>query len=626
MRKRWIAGFVALLAIFVFAGCEGPRGPAGPPGLGDITDGPRVIVVGAGIGGMIAALSAADALVETGGGQVILLEADDIVGGSFVIAGGGWNAPVGNWNFNDDATDFSWGEVQIRRGGANAANFVNSTGAIWLPEYDASYRLWTRVMAFASPMRQGAFSPMRWNIPISGNAAAVTGGNTYQDSSGLLRPPPGGPGGSRSMELAVQRHPNISLVLASRAVELTATETGYAVRTEATQTFGWNTTFYGDAVILATGGHSQSAEQLHRFRDDILVPALIPYVDGLPSLALQGWVNSGAAPFHLGDGIDMALDVGGSVMPRMYGGAGGNLNFSRHLRVLPEFPNNYRSVLYRPLWTAWAGLQFRNFIIVNRDGDRFMSESLNHHPSGGGGGAGLWNNRRPPYYVIVPVNTAAAPWLTEAGNLRIPGVNIHNALIAASNLGGVAANEVQRADTLADLAEAMELYNDAARANFLDTLLDYNTRVAAAIAGISALPETGPAGTVTRASTGVNSAFDSTDDDGQGKAANDMLVHIQDGADMEFFAIRVYAGPFSNMGGVRVDWRGRLLDEDRQQVGNMVYAVGELTFRNFYNGSYPGGSALVVSPTQGYIAGRDAVYRLRGLPGIPSRIAGDDGN
>ena len=79
--KRFTVGLGAL-ALFLmmsmaFIGCEGPAGPDGPAGpggqngLGVITDGPRIIVVGAGISGMIAALSAADTLAETGGGQVM---------------------------------------------------------------------------------------------------------------------------------------------------------------------------------------------------------------------------------------------------------------------------------------------------------------------------------------------------------------------------------------------------------------------------------------------------------------------------------------------------------------------------------------------------------------------------
>jgi len=632
VKKRWIAGSVPVLLILAlaFAGCEGavgPQGPAGPLGPPANLDGPRVVVVGAGIGGMVAALSAADALAETGGGQVILLEADYFVGGSFVIAGGGWNAVVGNWNHADNATDFSWGYSQIRRGGAawaaaGAAGFVNHAGNTpatahfaAFPQDDGCYRLWTRVMAFASPMRQGAFSPARWNIPMAGGITPDAGGQGFRDSSGLITTAPFGPAGSRSMELAIQRHPNIYLMLGTRAVELAEIATGYRIRTVASMPGGRNINLTADAVILATGGFSQSAEHLARFATE----THLPQAYGPDSLAAQGWVRSGAAPFHLGDGIDMALAVGGAALPRMYGGTGGNLLFCWTLRSLP---GAYSSVFHSPLWTSWAGLQFRNFIIVNREGDRFMSESLNHHPSGGGGGAGLWNNRLPPYYVIIPVDTTAAPWLTTAGQLRVPGVNIHSALRAAAAMPGN--NEVRRANDLAGLQALMQQtavemgITGPTFANFMDTLVDYNARVAAR----NAAPEEDRNSTV----SGANSLFDAPADGGFGKQAADMGIPILDGADMEFFAIRVYAGPFSNFGGVRVDWRGRLLDEDSEQLDNMVYAIGELTFRNFYNGQYPGGSALVVAPAQGYIAGRDAVYRLRGRTGIPSRIAGDDGN
>ena len=624
MKKRWIAGSVPVLLILAlaFAGCEGPAGsmgpmgPQGPHGPDASIDGPRVVVVGAGIGGMIAALSAADALAETGGGQVILLEADSFVGGSLVIAGGGWNVVVGNWNHADNATDFSWGQNQIQPGGANAANFVNNTGAQWADTV-VCYRLWTRVMAFASPMRQGAFSPARWNIPITGDPTATTGFHSFMNSE-TMAPPNNGVGGSRSMELAIQRHPNIHLMLGTRAMTLAETATGYRLTTVRTTPGGWSGNIDADAVILATGGHSQSLEHLREFA----TPALDPVFAGADSLLAQGWVHSGAAPFHLGDGIDMALSVGGAAMPGMYGGGGGTLLFHGSLRALPQFPNDYRSVFHAPLWTTWTGLQIRNFIIVNRDGDRFMSESTDFVPQSGFNGAALWANRLPPYYVIIPVDTAAEPWLTVAGGGRTPGVNIHDALRAAAALPG---NEVRQATTLAALQTQMQEtatamgITTATFANFTTTLADYNARVAARNADPDEARRNSPA-------TGAGSLFDAPASDGFGKAAADMSIPIADGANIEFFAIRLYAGPFANFGGVRVDWRGRLLDEDSEQLDNMVYAIGELTFRNFYNGSYPGGSALVVAPTQGYIAGRDAVYRLRGRAGIPSRIAGDDGN
>jgi succinate dehydrogenase/fumarate reductase flavoprotein subunit len=77
-----------------------------------------------------------------------------------------------------------------------------------------------------------------------------------------------------------------------------------------------------------------------------------------------------------------------------------------------------------------------------------------------------------------------------------------------------------------------------------------------------------------------------------------------------FYAVKLYPESHISMGGPVSDATGRVLNEEGLIIPHL-YAVGELSNREFYNVNYVGAASLALYPTIGRIAGLDAAKDAR---------------
>ncbi len=286
----------------------------------------QVLVVGGGLSGMSAAVSACDA-----GAEVIVIEKLSTLGGSSVLAGGGLIAA---------GTDF---QVDVQPMTPVGSDLVFEEGEVLTPEH--LFVLWEDAHEMSRD-QSGAYDPelvmdllnhsadtIHWIADHGFEFTRVSYG-MYHSSAEL------GPWGyidlfeERCIEAGASIYTNTA---ATSLIE----EDGVVVGVIAEQN-GQEFTIHADAVILATGGWSQSEELTVRF-----APAYVPYVE-----------NAAASIGHTGDGILMGEAIGAAVYE--YCNVLG-LGLSPLIPGVTHFHYDFVD---------------GTFMMINQDGNRFVDESI----------------------------------------------------------------------------------------------------------------------------------------------------------------------------------------------------------------------------------------------------------
>jgi fumarate reductase flavoprotein subunit len=454
--------------------------PAGPDRTVD------VVVVGSGIAGSMAALSAR----EAGADKVLLIEKRAVFGGTAKLSLGGFADAVINAKYNPQSSLNDWKALMER-------------GDSGYPDYDKF-------------------------LSLAEHSAEVV---DYLRSLGLIIIGQVSGGGNALMTkleetIAAQ---NIEVLMNCEATEITLNNgvvSGIAA-TYKHRPFS----IKAKNVILATGGFSRSPELVARWAGSN------PGLNYVVSLADAG---------SMGEGILMAQRIGAALYDNTFTKIAG-LQFSSALRGISAF--------VQPNLITPAPAPLSTQILVNSEAKRIMNEAAggsfgNVSSYNSDGAYAMIKDGKGPYYILY-----------DAENTLAGMTNITGGLEASAALRN---GEALKAGTLEGLAAAMDVPADALK----DTISRYN-----------GFAESGDG------EFGKNSAY---------------IKRIET---PPFYAVKVYPNSYGSMGGVVTDTGGRVLDE----VGNVIphlYAVGEVSNRDFYNESYAGGASLALYSAAGRIAGK----------------------
>jgi fumarate reductase flavoprotein subunit len=249
-----------------------------------------------------------------------------------------------------------------------------------------------------------------------------------------------------------------------------------------------------------------------------------------------------------GEGILMARQIGAALYGNTFTKIAG-LQFSSALRGIAAF--------VQPSLLSPAPAPLSTQILVNSDAKRIIDEAIggsfgNVSSYNSGAAYAMIKDGRPPYYILY-----------DADNKPAGTTNITAALEAGAALQN---GEVFKAGTPEDLAAAM----DVPAGVLQDTVNRYN-----------GFADSGDA------EFGKNTSY---------------IKRIET---PPFYAVKVYPNSYGSMGGVVTDAGGRVLDE----AGNVIphlYAVGEVSNRDFYNEAYVGGASLALYSAAGWTAGKAA--------------------
>jgi fumarate reductase flavoprotein subunit len=531
MKKQVLLNLCAVLiaGLLVFTGC-----PTDSDSSGESYDrNVDIVVVGAGLAGASAALSAVDAYPNV---KVVLIDKGAVVGGSLWRAAGGISGPAYNAKTDPVGAMTAWKNSSEVPGSTN----VTLTFVTGYPNYGKVLQ----VAVNTKELLDEAYP--RWGISLSTSKGGYTDGTNNTTS---------GAAGAAKFDAAVKAASHIEWIPQCTAKELIVIN-GIVSGVRAEKD-GKKFTIKAKNTILATGGFSRSAEMLANYVDPDLVPNVKAMADYNRSVA-----DSGA----VGDGIGMAKAVGAKIYDKAVIHLQG-LKYAVDLtRVGPELNLAFSHELYG----TGPQLQVRNQILVNKDGVRFTSEqgtvAYNSSPLNG---RALYNEAKPPYWIIFDSNN---PDNKESGSASTTAaVNLTNALDAAAALN---IGEVYKAGSIENLAAAIGVPSAA----LVSTVSTYNGYV-------------------------DSIAASGTNVDPLGKP--DSLITKKIAAGPNFYAVKLYPESHISIGGPVSDYLGRVLNEDGAIIPHL-YAVGELSNREFYNVNYVGAASLALYPTIGRMAGLDA--------------------
>jgi|GEM_PF-2211840 len=680
MKRRWFTGFVPVLLTLAlaFVGCDGGTSTR----YVTVQEGPEfdVIIVGAGPAGWQAAVTISDRMPAA---SIALIEADYFIGGSMNFALGGTAGilfPGTLTNANDRLSRSTW--IEGYAPDRTHADFpVNDIVPNWqklarVVGYSWRWRN-VEIPHFDINMQGTSFSDPAGGTTTGGHYAGRTMWRALQrrltPESGLpmLADRPGTPR-------------NITLFLNTRVLDFIGpVDHPTGVSTISTMrgnhqyfgTTGRRTNITGSYIILATGGWNNNNElgayHIRRSADGgwggtgTWVPGNANNVNvnqrdralAMATMMDANWHTGRVAPFNKGDGMIMIMNSGGEAVPLwqahnnhlMYGES---LSFSVHnTRFVPEQYWRVFSNRNHPF-----GRGFRNMsanmmpifnpnehVLVNGLGLRFGSEAVVDNVRG----LTMQMDATPPYYLIVSTRTAIDIPAETTGQASDPQQRFWPALDARDAItawygtrhlhhGGP---ELFRADTLAGLADLIlpGAANAQARANFLATMGAYNIRVQRAADGQTAaeVDGTGADGTIT---------VDGIEIRGMGKALTTNIgaaggpsgtaarvtqnfsrsyVCNPGSADHDgpFYAIAMYPSTHISPGGIRADWRGRIIaagstrDNPTLILPN-VRSAGEVGNRDMLAGVYPGGAYIALAFLTGHIAGLDIASVMSGGSGV----------
>jgi fumarate reductase flavoprotein subunit len=482
-KKRFSMPSLIVFLGLLFAGCPMETKTDGSDRTVD------VVVVGSGIAGSMAALSAKEAGADT----VLLIEKRGIFGGTAKLSRGGFADAVISAKNNPEASLNEWKD--------------------WMQDGDSGYPDYDKFLSIAGQSAETVDYLRSLGLIIIGQ---VTGGG-----NALMT----------KLEERISAQ-NIEVLLNCEAVEISL-DNGLVSGIDAIYR---RRSFRIQAknVILATGGFSRNPELVAQWA------GTTPGMNYVVSMADSG---------STGDGILMARRIGASLYNNTFTKIAG-LQFSSALYGISAF------VQPAPLLPAPAALSTQ--ILVNSEANRIMNEAV----GGSFGNVSSYNSDaayimikdgRPPYYILYDAGGSPAAGTTDITGALEAGAALRN-------------GEVLKALTFEELADAMNV----------------------------------PAGALNDTVTRYNSFADSGDMDFGKHVSYIKPIKIP-----PFYAVKVYPNSYGSMGGVVTDSGGRVLDPSGNVIPHL-YAVGEVSNRDFYNESYIGGASLALYSTVGRIAGKTA--------------------
>lgn len=450
-----------------------------------------VLVVGSGIAGLTAALSAAES-----GANVIVLEKQGVLGGTTAIAGGYLICVESEFfadsDFDDSLETFrEYWDTRMSYSGAESG-------------YPDEER-WEEIVSKTG-------STVDWLVEngVSFNEEVFTGFGAYPVAAHTS----GGAGLVSDLQAACE-NAGVEIIAECKAESLIIDENGKVTGVNASNSDG-SITFKAGSVVLATGGISQNADLVSQYSPKVAKAQTISF----------------AASGSTGDGLLMALEAGAQPFDE----------FFTAIWATTVDPELTAAVSEASALTTNAQLG------VNANGERFASEAAVYTDALG---SDMIQDGNAPFYYIYDSSDEEITAVLEAG---------------------VEANVVLKGETIAELAEAMNVDADTLQATY-----DRYQSLAA-----------------------------SGNDEDYGKAA-DLLVSL-DAA--PFYAVKFYPTTFGSMGGVETDLDGHVLDAEGNPIEGL-FAAGEMSNRYYYNENYVLAASLGLYATTGRLTGAAAAAEAK---------------
>jgi fumarate reductase flavoprotein subunit len=578
MKERWLTGLLSVLLILAvgFMGCSTDDDtPTGPSVLRDVD----IVVVGAGVAGATAALSAVEGYPNV---KVVLIDISPVVGGTMYRAAGGTTATVydlvdasGNWNESK------------RNSYNNSVTYANESSIYY--GRTSGYPKWDLLGSIAQKTKatwDGTLA--HWGI---GNGSGT--GPTYAASPGSA--------GALLYDTAVKNAEHIEFLGECRATDLyyeNDVVSGVIVSYQ-----GENYIIKAKKTILAPGGFSKNNDLLLEKIADTEKPnwsATTPTPDLVPNMSKMALYNQSAA----------ANGANGNMIPAVErAGAAFFKNWSIHLQGLKYDDSltvgQNQAAFIQPRYATGPQLQMYAQILVNNEGKRFTTEgrgiAYGSAPGHSDGGRALYNEAKPPYYVLF--------------NQDNPGIK--------DTVWGTANNNAWRDDTAVNLTAALD-----AAAELPNGQEVYKDTTIAGLAAKMGVPAANLQATVTT----YNGYVDAGADSGFNKQAQYLtkkFIESGAGANGPFYAVKLYPEAHISMGGPVIDANCRVLTQElylsptstnaekaalEAAVIPNLYAVGEFANRAFYNVNYVGAVSLTMYPVMGRIAALHAAQEIATTP------------
>ncbi len=436
-----------------------------------------MVVVGAGLSGMSAALSAHENGVE----NIVIVEKQAAAGGTTSLAGGFFI-----YVNDDNYSEFHnyWLNERMSESGVEAKYYNDERFEYVVPK-TASTVEWLKGqgVSFAEELS-----------PIFG---------AYNSAMGTA----GGAGVVADLVKACEAN-GIKLITNCKGTELVMD--GDAVVGVVAESADEITTYTAKAVVLACGG-SGSNEEITAAKS--------------PKVAAAMTINTGAAG-NTGDGLAMAV-------------AAGAVEYE-------EFFSSLACQTMDPAVEGSAALPYATQLIVNAKGERFVKEDAS---------------------AINDKYDATASAMIQGGNA--PYWTIYSDAnaedVVAILKAGVEAGTVV-SGSITEIAGAMGVDAET----FDHTFVEYAAAVVA----------------------GEDKAF--------GKAAENLTQDWLLGE--TFYAVKIFPTTFGSQGGVKTDFDGRVLNAEGNAIKGL-YAVGEMSNREFYNENYVLAASLGLYSTVGRLCG-----------------------
>lgn len=446
-----------------------------------------VLVIGGGISGALAALSASDAGAES----VVLCEKQGFIGGSAALSSG-FMVTVNNDNFPDTIDD-SWDKM------SSVLHGVHDQSP------DKAYPNWNRLEGLFQ--QQSDTIDFMLNLGMTAQFDEKSTAVTMWDGKGA--------GMMDGLAKAMDDDPKIEVRLDSPATKLLVDESGAVCGAEFEGKSG-AFTVNAKKVVLACGGASHNDKILERY---------------MPSIAGVDLDNQSAAG-NTGDGFGMCEELGAQLYPTMSLEEGGTSTDAD--------------------WKTETGFRpgVNSKLIVDAQGARFTNEApassqiLVYY---------MVQHGSPKYWCIYDTATADE----DTKKALDKGVEMGCVFFGAD---------------AEELAGAM----GADASTFVDAFAAYQDACAAG------------------------------KDDEFGKDA-EKLVAYDDSEGL--YAIYIRPSSWGTIGGVVTDDEFHVLDEAGSPIANL-FAVGEMSNREFFSVFYVGGNSLALNSTAGRLAGATAVAEM----------------
>lgn len=453
----------------------------------------QVVIAGAGVSGLSAAISAKEA-----GLDVLVVEKLDRTGGSAIFCSGNF-AAVNTTSEKEQGIEDSL-ETALEHWKERQSQSIEDMGMI---NYD---RIAYVLEETAETIDWYTSHGMEFEPSTAPSFGSLSTTRAVGKGPGLV---------DKMTEIANSM--GIEILFETPAVELSV-ENG-AVTGLIAESADKRYEISADAVILATGGFAADREELSE---------KVPLFANAVSLSSAG---------NTGDGIEMAVAAGAVEYDQPWAIPYTIQPASEIKAQVPE-----ASILTD---NRHDGI-FVDKAIVNEDGERFVDESQQ--------------------YSVVSVNMA----YSSERNFLI--LDSSDAEVSAVLDQCLSTGMVFKGNTLEELAASAGIGSA-----LTDTIAQYNQDAAA----------------------GEDSLF--------GKSSEKMTAY----ADGPYYAVVYYPGTTGSIGGVVTDYESHVLNDEGEIIPGL-YAVGEMSNREYFNQTYIGASSVSFSATNGRLVGKTIAAELEG--------------